>query len=75
MATDALNRINLLIMAALWILLLITAAGLKINIWFSQRPTDYLRCRRAAAPGNFGIPLDFVDVFGNTSVMQVLLEV
>jgi len=33
-ATNTFTRITLLVLATLWILLLITAAGLKENTWF-----------------------------------------
>ncbi|KAF9771027.1 hypothetical protein IL306_011350 [Fusarium sp. DS 682] len=80
-ATNIFTRVALLILAALWILLLITAAGLKRNTWFllAIGAVGILQNIYVAGaprrPENFGIPLDFIEVFGNPSAMQTLLEV
>lgn len=80
-ATNLVTSIALLVLAALWILLLITAAGLKQKTWFllAVGSVGILQNIYVAGasrrPENFGIPLDFVEVFGNPSAMQTLQEV
>ncbi|KAK3317585.1 hypothetical protein B0T19DRAFT_435232 [Cercophora scortea] len=80
-STSISTRIALLGLAILWILLLITAAGLKQNTWFllAIGSVGMLQNIYVAGaprrPENFGIPLDFVEVFGHQKAMRTLLEV
>ncbi|EFR03484.1 hypothetical protein MGYG_06482 [Nannizzia gypsea CBS 118893] len=80
-ATNLLTSIALLVLAVLWILLLITAAGIKHNTWFllAVGSIGILQNIYVAGaprrPENFGIPLDFVEVIGQPSTMETLLEV
>ncbi|KAF4244371.1 hypothetical protein CNMCM8980_010243 [Aspergillus fumigatiaffinis] len=80
-ATNSFTRITLLVLATLWILLLITAAGLKENTWFLLAVggvgilQNIYVAGASRRPENFGIPLDSVEVFGNPSVMKTLLDV
>jgi hypothetical protein len=80
-ATNNFTRITLLVLAILWILLLITAAGLNGNSWFLLAiggigiVQNIYVAGASRHPENFGIPLDFSEVFGNPSVMETLLEV
>lgn len=80
-STNSLTRAALLTLSTFWILLLITSAGLKRNTWFllAVGGVGILQNIFVAGwgrrPENFGIPLDFVEVFGQTKVMATLLEV
>ena len=79
--TNTLTRIALLALAALWILLLITAAGQKTNTWFllAVGGIGILQNIYVAGaprnPENFGIPLEYVTVFGDASVIETLFQV
>ena len=79
--TNIWTRIALLVLAALWILLLITAAGLKSNTWFLLAVggigilQNIYVAGRQRKPENFGVPLEYKTVFGNTSVMETLYQV
>ena len=79
--TNTLTRIALLTLAAFWILLLITASGQQTNTWFllAVGGIGILQNIYVAGahrkPENFGVPLEFVTVFGYTSVMETLLNV
>jgi hypothetical protein len=79
--TSTLTRIVLLALAGLWIVLLITAAGLKANTWFllAVGGIGILQNIYVAGaqrnPENFGIPLDYLDVLGDSSVMEALFQV
>ena len=79
--TNTWTRIALLALAALWILLLITAAGQKANTWFllAVGGTGILQNIYIAGaqrnPENFGVPLEYVTVFGDTSAMETLFQV
>ena len=79
--TGAGTRAAILVLAALWILLLISAAGLKQNTWFLLAigslgilQNVYI-AGASRKPENFGIPLSFVNVFGDPNGMKSLLEV
>ncbi|KFY88672.1 hypothetical protein V498_06700 [Pseudogymnoascus sp. VKM F-4517 (FW-2822)] len=69
------------ILAALWILLLITAAGIKQNTWFllavgalgMLQNAFVAGCRRS--PKEFGVPLTFETVIGDPKVMKTLFAV
>ncbi|CAI7673670.1 unnamed protein product [Penicillium bialowiezense] len=75
------TRVFLLALSILWILLLIAAAGLQQNTWFllaigaigSFQNVFVAGCSRQ--PENFGIPLEFIKVFGKPEVMDTLFEV
>ncbi|KAL1885310.1 hypothetical protein Plec18167_001967 [Paecilomyces lecythidis] len=75
------TRIALLILSALWIVLLITAAGLKANTWFLLAVgglgivQNVFMVGLPRKPENSGIPLEYVDVYGEAKVMQTLLAV
>ena len=79
--TNTWTSIALLSLAALWILLLITAAGQKTNTWFllAVGGIGILQNIYVAGaqrnPENFGVPLEYVTVFGDASVMETLLQV
>lgn len=79
--TNGTARLNVLLLACLWILLLVTAAGLKNNTWFllAVGGLGILQNIYVAGaqryPENFGIPLTYVTVFGNVKAMETLLEV
>lgn len=79
--TNTYTRITLLALAALWILLLITAAGQKTNTWFllAVGGLGILQNIYVAGaqrkPENFGVPLEYVTVFGDTSVMETMFQV
>ena len=79
--TNTPTRIALLALAAFWILLLITAAAQKTNTWFllAVGGIGILQNIYVAGaprnPENFGLPLEYVTVFGNASVMETLSQV
>lgn len=75
------TRSATIVLAVLWILLLITAAGIKANTWFllavggigmlhAMFVAGYMRY-----PAAFGIPLEFQEVIGEPKVMETLLAV
>lgn len=71
----------LLALAALWIVLLITTAGLKANTWFllavggiGTLQNIYVAGAQRK-PENFGVPLDYLDVLGDSSAMETLFQV
>lgn len=80
-ATNTWIRIALLTLATLWIFLLITAAGQKTNTWFLLAVggigilQNIYVAGAQRSPENFGVPLEYVKVFGNASVMQTLFLV
>ncbi|KAI1099940.1 hypothetical protein F4804DRAFT_65179 [Jackrogersella minutella] len=73
--------IALLMLSVLWILLLITATGLTEHKWYLLAVgllgifQNTFAASAARQPRNFGIPLQFVEVFGETKVMQALYAV
>ena len=74
-------RITMIILAALWILLLITAAGIKQNTWFLLviggigilQNIFVVGWKRF--PEAFGVPLVFAGVIGEPKVMNTLFAV
>lgn len=80
-STDILTRATLLILSTLWVLLLITAAGIQSNTWFLLAVggigivQNVFVAGWSRRPENFGIPLDYVNVFGQKKVMDTLLDV
>ncbi|KAJ5982710.1 hypothetical protein N7451_012810 [Penicillium sp. IBT 35674x] len=68
-------------LGALWVILLITAAGIQVNTWFllAVGGIGILQNMFAAgvsrAPKAFGIPLEFVEVIGEWKVMDALFKV
>ncbi|KAI1808934.1 hypothetical protein F4811DRAFT_6701 [Daldinia bambusicola] len=70
--------VALLILCVLWILLLITAAGVSENIWylFASGVIGIIQNTFAAGaprkPSNFGIHLQLEEVIGETKVMETL---
>lgn len=73
--------VALSILSVLWILLLITATGLTENTWFLLAVgligivQNTFAASAARRPSNFGIPLQFVEVIGETKVMETLYAV
>ncbi|KAF2834149.1 hypothetical protein M501DRAFT_902386, partial [Patellaria atrata CBS 101060] len=80
-STNKLTRASLFILATLWILLLISAAGMTANTWFLLAVgavgivQNVFVAGWSRRPENFGIPLDFVKVIGHPKVMDTLIEV
>lgn len=75
------TRLATLILAALWIILLITAAGIKQHAWFlfavggiGTLENIYI-AGISRSPKDFGVPLEFVKVIGHHKVMQDLYDV
>ena len=74
------TRFALTVLAMLWILLLITAAGLKRNTWFLLAIggigilQNILVAGWRRNPHVLGVPIDFVTVFGGTKVMKTLFD-
>jgi len=80
-STSYMTRIAVTLLAAFWILLLITAAGLKQNTWFllAIGSIGILQNIFVAGwrrfPKSFGVPLNFKTVIGKPKVMDTLFEV
>ncbi|KAM0703946.1 hypothetical protein Q7P35_008952 [Cladosporium inversicolor] len=81
-STSAFTTGALIVLAALWILLLITAAGLSTHNWFLLLVggigiiQNILVAGFRRHPRAVGLPLEFVRVFGNSrGVMHTLYEV
>ena len=79
-SANTFTRVALLVLSTLWILLLVTASGLKTNTWFLLAVGsigiihNIFVAGANRRPENFGIPLDFVEVIGRPKVMSTLLE-
>jgi len=79
--TNTGTRIALFVLSTLWILLLITAAGVKNNTWFLLAVGglgivhNVFVAGWKRRPENFGIPLEYVGVYGETKVMETLFAV
>lgn len=75
------TRIALSALAVLWILLLITAAGIQTNTWYLLAVGAIGMVQNIFAagwnrrPANMGIPLEFDKVVGCQKVMETLVEV
>ncbi|KAM0282916.1 hypothetical protein ACHAQH_002726 [Verticillium albo-atrum] len=75
------TRGSILVLAVLWILLLITAAGIKDDTWFLLAIgglgilQNVFVAGWSRRPEHFGVPLDFVEAIGKTKVMRTLFEV
>ncbi|ETI22660.1 hypothetical protein G647_06736 [Cladophialophora carrionii CBS 160.54] len=75
------TRVTLIALALLWILLLITAAGIQQNTWFllAIGGVGILQNIFVAGwrrdPKAFGVPLQFVKVIGENKVMEALYKV
>ena len=80
-STSCGTRISLTILAALWILLLITAAGVQDNAWFllAIGGVGILQNIFVAgwrrSPRAYGVPLSLVDVVGMPKVVDTLFAV
>ncbi|KAH0591661.1 hypothetical protein MHUMG1_10602 [Metarhizium humberi] len=80
-ATPRTTRFMLVGLAALWILLLITSAGIKDNTWFLLAiggigiVQNIIVAGKARYPTTYGIPLTLVEVIGSLKVMDTLIEV
>ncbi|KAF3483180.1 uncharacterized protein GIQ15_02504 [Arthroderma uncinatum] len=78
---DIFTRIAVLILAVLWVLLTILAAGLKKNAWYIITAGGMGTIQNAyvvggkRTPDSFGLPLEFHDVIGEVGVMDTLLAV
>ncbi|KAF7558116.1 hypothetical protein G7Z17_g199 [Cylindrodendrum hubeiense] len=74
-------RFALIGLAALWILLLITAAGITENSWFLLAigsvgiVQNIFVAGKMRYPAAYGIPLTLVEVIGSPKVMDTLVEV
>ncbi len=75
------TRFALTGLAALWVLLLITAAGIKQNTWFLLAIGGVGTLQNIFVAGNmrcpeaYGIPLTLIEVIGSPKVMDTLIEV
>ncbi|EXJ58362.1 hypothetical protein A1O7_05787 [Cladophialophora yegresii CBS 114405] len=75
------TRVTLIALALLWILLLITAAGIQQNTWFllAIGGVGILQNIFVAGwrrdPKAFGVPLKFLKVIGENKVMEALYKV
>ncbi|RBQ81685.1 hypothetical protein VDGD_07562 [Verticillium dahliae] len=75
------TRGSVLALAILWILLLITAAGIRDDTWFLLAIgglgilQNVFVAGWTRRPEHFGVPLDFVEAIGKTKVMRTLFEV
>ncbi|KAM0330759.1 hypothetical protein ACHAQA_003713 [Verticillium albo-atrum] len=75
------TRGSILALAITWILLLITAAGIKDDTWYLLAIgglgilQNVFVAGWTRRPEHFGVPLDFVEVLGQTKVMRTLFEV
>ncbi|EWZ79010.1 hypothetical protein FOWG_16788 [Fusarium oxysporum f. sp. lycopersici MN25] len=75
------TRFALIGLAALWILLLITASGIKQNTWFLLAIggvgilQNIVVAGKMRHPAAYGMPLTFVKVIGSPKVMDTLFEV
>lgn len=80
-AANSFTRAVLLGLFVLWVLLLITATGIKDNTWFLLAVggigivQNVFVAGHHRRPESFGLPLDFVQVIGRAKVMDTLLEV
>jgi hypothetical protein len=80
-STSYMTRFAVVYLALFWILLLITAAGIKQNTWFLLAVgtigivQNIFVAGRWRYPRNFGVPLTFTDVIGDRKVMQALFKV
>lgn len=80
-STQRTTRFALLALALLWVLLLITAAGIKENTWFLLAVGGLGICQNIFAagimrdPAAYGMPLTFVGVVGSAKVMDTLFQV
>ncbi|KAI9167880.1 hypothetical protein HJFPF1_04021 [Paramyrothecium foliicola] len=78
--TNSLTRLSVLTLCISWVLLLITAAGLKENTWFLLAVGGIGMFHNIAVAGwsrrpeSFGIPLEFVKVVGDHKAMPALFE-
>ncbi|EWZ79011.1 hypothetical protein FOWG_16788 [Fusarium oxysporum f. sp. lycopersici MN25] len=79
--TKGTTRFALIGLAALWILLLITASGIKQNTWFLLAIggvgilQNIVVAGKMRHPAAYGMPLTFVKVIGSPKVMDTLFEV
>ncbi|KAI9653454.1 MAG: hypothetical protein M1831_006002 [Alyxoria varia] len=75
------TRVSLVLLAALWVFLLISAAGLSDNTWFLLAVGGIGILQNAAVagfprrPGAFGVHLEFEDVVCKQNVMGSLMEI
>ncbi|KAJ4156085.1 hypothetical protein LMH87_001299 [Akanthomyces muscarius] len=77
----ATTRFALLVLAVLWVLLLITAAGIKQNTWFLLAiggvgiAQNIYAAGKTRTPAAYGMPLTLVEVIGSPKVMETLFAV
>jgi hypothetical protein len=80
-STSTWTRVATVALATSWVLLLLTAPGLVTDLWFLIAVggigivQNIIVAGSARRPESFGIPLEFVTVFGRSKVMQTLFEV
>ncbi|KAK2746357.1 hypothetical protein FQN57_003239 [Myotisia sp. PD_48] len=76
-----LTRLAIFILAVLWLVLVIIAAGVKKNTWYLLSVGGIGTLQNAYAvgkkrsPESFGIPLEFENIIGEVDVMDTLLAV
>ena len=79
--TSLTTRLVVIIIAILWILLLITAAGINMNTWFLLAVggvgtlQNMYTAGASRNPAAFGMPLTFDRVIGKTKVMDAIYAV
>ncbi|KAM5359206.1 hypothetical protein ACJA88_015190 [Fusarium oxysporum] len=75
------TRLIVIALGFLWILLLITASGIRENTWFLLAVggmgilQNIYVAGTSRPPEAFGVPLEFVEVMGNPKVMDTLFKV
>ncbi|KUL89159.1 hypothetical protein ZTR_03704 [Talaromyces verruculosus] len=74
-------QIQITVLAVLWVVLLITATGIKAHTWFLFAVCTIGTLQNIyvaitwRSPEAYGIPLNFVEVIGNTKAMETLFAV
>lgn len=74
------TRLTTTFLGALWIFLLISAAGIKENTWFLLAVggigilQNVYTAGASRSPEAFGVPLEFIEVMGEPKVMDALYE-
>ncbi|KAB5513477.1 hypothetical protein GE09DRAFT_1162001 [Coniochaeta sp. 2T2.1] len=75
------TRLVVIALGCLWILLLISASGIRQNSWFLLAVggmgilQNMYVAGTSRSPKAFGVPLEFVEVMGKPKVMDALFEV
>lgn len=75
------TRAALIVLGILWVVLLICATGISKNTWFLLAvgglgmAQNIYAAGKSRMPEAFGLPLEFVEVFGEPKVMETLFAV